>query len=204
MTVFSHLSERGFSNAFVIASAGEAVVVDPGSFDRHMLLIIEENRLRIRSVLLTHWHRSHVEGLRTMRRIYDFDTYSYLPGNTELRCREVREGSTVPVGGIEAQCLETPGHSVDSVCYRIGDCLFTGDTLMAGEIGSTAEPKLRHRLIESIWSRILCWPEDTLIFAGHGPPSRVGVERMFNPYLVCGWGSAGSPDTRGTGAEGEP
>jgi len=186
MTVISHLSVRGFSNAFVIASSGEAVVVDPGSFDRHLLLAIEDNQLHVRSVLLTHWHRSHVEGLRTMRRVYDFDIYSYFPGNAKWGSTVIRDGSAVPFGGIEAVCLETPGHSVDSVCFRVGGCLFTGDTLMAGEIGSTADRKLRRQLVDSIWTKLLCWPDDTLIFAGHGPPSRVGVERRFNPNLDCG------------------
>ena len=200
MTVISHLSVQGFSNAFVVASGTEAVVVDPGSFDRHLLRVIEDNKLHVRSVLLTHWHRSHVQGLRTMRRIYDFDIYSFLPGSAELGSREVRDGSTVSFGSDEAVCLETPGHSVDSVCYRVGRCLFTGDTLMAGEIGSTQDRKLRRQLIDSIWSKILCWPDDTLIFAGHGPPTRVGIEKRFNPHLACAPSSGG--DAGSVGAAG--
>jgi glyoxylase-like metal-dependent hydrolase (beta-lactamase superfamily II) len=186
VTVSSHFSPRGFSNTFLVASEGEALVVDPGTFDRHLLLHIEDNGLRVRSVLLTHWHRSHTDGIRTMSRIYEFSVFSYYPGTSECRCIEVRDGERIPCGAVEAVCLETPGHSEDSVCYRIGDCIFTGDTLMAGEIGSTSGAAQRQQLIASVWSKILCGNEDVLVFPGHGPPTKVGIEKQFNPRLTCG------------------
>jgi hydroxyacylglutathione hydrolase len=186
MTVYSHFSPRGFSNTFLVASDGEALVVDPGTFDRQMLLLIEDNHLRVRGVLLTHWHRSHTDGVRAMGRIYDFEVFSYYPGTSECRCTEVRDGARIPCGSVEALCLETPGHSEDSICYRIGDCLFTGDTLMAGDVGSAPSPKLRRSLVDAVWAKLLCWSDDTLIFAGHGPPTRVGIEKRFNPRLTCG------------------
>ncbi len=186
MTVTSVLSARGFSNTFVVSSEGEALIVDPGSFGRQLLGLIEDRRLRIRAVVLTHGHASHTDGLRTMGRIYRFDAYAYHPEAADHPCSVVRDGTRVPFGSLEAVCLETPGHSVDSVCYRIGDSLFTGDTLMAGEIGSTAGGRERRQLVDSIWNRLLCWPEDTLVFPGHGPPTRVGIERRFSPHLACG------------------
>lgn len=185
MNVYSHFSVGGFSNTFVVTSEGEALVIDPGTFDRQLLLLIEDNHLRVRSVLLTHWHRSHTSGIRTMGRIYDFTVHSYYPGTAECRCSEVRDGDRILCGAVEAMCLETPGHSGDSVSYRVEDCLFTGDTLMAGEIGSTASPADRRALIDGVWGKLMVWGEDTLIFPGHGPPTRVGIERRFNPSLVC-------------------
>jgi glyoxylase-like metal-dependent hydrolase (beta-lactamase superfamily II) len=186
MSIESHLSVRGFSNTFVISSEGEALIVDPGSFDRRLLGLIEEPGLRVRGVVLTHEHASHTDGLRTMSRIYTFDSYAYYPQAAGFPCTVVREGTRIPFGALEAVCLETPGHSADSVCYRIGDNLFTGDTLMAGEIGSTAGGRERHQILDSIWAKLLCWPEDTLIFPGHGPPTRVEIERRFNPHLALG------------------
>jgi hydroxyacylglutathione hydrolase len=181
-----HYSVRGFSNTYLVASEGEALVVDPGSFDRQLLGLIEDNRLRITAVLLTHWHQSHTDGLRTMGRIYDFTVHSFYPGTRECPCTEIRDGDRIPCGALEAVCIETPGHSKDSLTFRIEDSLFTGDTLMAGEIGSTASPAEKRLLVDTIWSRILPWPEDTLIFPGHGPPTRVGIEKRFNPSLACG------------------
>ena len=102
MTIHSHFSLRGFSNTFVIASQGEAVVIDPGTFDRQLLLLIEGNHLRIRSVLLTHWHKSHVDGIRTMGRIYEFSVYSFSSGTPGRPSIEVRDGSRVAWGAEEA------------------------------------------------------------------------------------------------------
>lgn len=185
MNLYFHYSVRGFSNTFLVASQGEALVIDPGSFDRQLLGLIEDNRLRVTGVLLTHWHRSHTDGLRTMGRIYDFASYSFYPGTSACRCTELRDGDRVPFGSMEAVCIETPGHSRDSLTFRAGGCLFTGDTLMAGEIGSTAGAAERRCLLHSIWRKILPWPEDTLIFPGHGPPTRVGIEKRFSPSLAC-------------------
>ena len=188
MNVAWQLSPRGFSNTYIVSDATEAVVIDPGNFDRNTLLYIEERHLRVKAVLLTHRHASHTEGLRTMRRIWDLDAYARDPGDGGLVSEEVHDGTRIAVGGLEVLCLETPGHSVDSVCYRIGECLFTGDTLMAGEIGSTADGALRRALVDAIWVKLLVWPEDSPIFPGHGPPTRVSVERRFNPHLALGLG----------------
>jgi len=186
VNLLCHLTATGFSNTYVVHDGPDAVVVDPGGLDRQLLLHIEGRRLRLRAVLLTHRHPSHTDGLRAMRRIWEFEVWARDPGYGQMSSREARDGQRLDFGSIEVLCLEVPGHSPDSLCFRIGDWLFTGDTLMAGEIGSTRDGLLRRVLVDSIWSRLLVWPDDTPVFAGHGPPTRVGVERRFNPYLVCG------------------
>ena len=61
--------------------------------------------------------------------------------------------------------------------------LFTGDTLNAGGIGRTRDGYGRGLLLSSVRKRILPPGDDVLVFPGHGPPTRVGLERAFNPYL---------------------
>ena len=187
MKLCSLVSRKGFSNTFILSEKprGAALVLDPGFFDEQMLQLIEGGGLRVSAVLLTHCHRSHVDGLRTMARIYQFELYCYLPRFMEHRCEPVRDGARAVIAGLEVLCLHTPGHSADSVSYKIGRALFTGDTLMAGEIGSTSDPQQRRVLLDSIWAKILSWPADTLIFPGHGPPTTVGLEKRFNPALAC-------------------
>ena len=65
----------------------------------------------------------------------------------------------------------------------IGTMVFTGDALTAGGIGQTRSGYARGVLLSSIRRQILSLPDSTIVFPGHGPPSTVGAERLYNPYL---------------------
>ena len=80
------------------------------------------------------------------------------------------------------ECIEVPGHSSDSLVYRIGDKFFTGDVLKAGGIGGTPNRYAQALLIHAIETRLLVYPEGK-VFPGHGPPSTLEAERRFNPFL---------------------
>ncbi|HTX73381.1 MAG TPA: MBL fold metallo-hydrolase, partial [Rectinemataceae bacterium] len=71
----------------------------------------------------------------------------------------------------------------DSIVYRVGSFLFTGDALHAGIIGRTLSPFNTATLAERLQARILDQADDSLILPGHGPPSTVGTERRFNVGL---------------------
>ena len=71
-------------------------------------------------------------------------------------------------------------HSSDSIVYKVDKLLFTGDALEAGMIGHTLSRYGNALLREGIDRRILSQSEDCLILPGHGPPSTVGAERLYN------------------------
>jgi len=83
-----------------------------------------------------------------------------------------------------------PGHSPGGIGLgrrAVGDeppVLFTGDALFADSIGRTDFPGADHtRLITGIRERILTWPDETVVYPGHGPATTIGHERRTNPYL---------------------
>ena len=81
---------------------------------------------------------------------------------------------------------ETPGHSPGSVSYyfKSGNFVVSGDALFAGGIGRTDLPGGNQaQLLESIESKLLSLPEDTLVLSGHGPETTVGHEMDQNPFL---------------------
>jgi glyoxylase-like metal-dependent hydrolase (beta-lactamase superfamily II) len=85
--------------------------------------------------------------------------------------------------------LHTPGHSPGGVCLAIGrdgDArreLFAGDTLFAGSIGRTDLPGGDYDvLLRSIRTVLFAFPDDTVVHAGHGPDTTIGVERRTNPF----------------------
>jgi glyoxylase-like metal-dependent hydrolase (beta-lactamase superfamily II) len=180
------LSSVGFSNSYLLGprAGGDALLVDPGEFGTAMLQAIESNSLRLRWILVTHAHRAHVGGIRGLLRVYDAVIYCNQPSVLEEPARHVQDGDRLELGAIAVEVIELPGHSIDSLCFRVGGMLFTGDALSAGGIGRTRDANARSLLQTGIRRRVLGLPDDTLLFPGHGPPSRVGIERRFNPHLA--------------------
>ena len=186
MKFFCHFGLASFSNAYILGpdGGGDAVVVDPGVFDETLLNMIEHNGLYIRHVLVTHGHDAHTKGIPTLLRIYDAKIYSY--GRIRLDCDTmiVREGTELRLGEFDFSVLETPGHTIDSVVYLTDRFLFTGDTLYAGSVGKTPDAYSQSLQLQSIQQKILTLDGEIFVFPGHGPPSKVGIERQLNPDLT--------------------
>ena len=182
---FSFFSSVGFSHSYLIGpdGGGDAVLIDPSVFDAPVLQAIESNRLRLRAILVTHAHEAHVRAIRAILKVYRVDIYSNQPSALEVPAHHVQQGDTLSLGGLRIDVLETPGHSIDSVCFHTADMVFTGDTLHAGGIGPTRDGYGRTLLLASIREKLLPLDDRTLLYSGHGPPSRIGVERKHNPYL---------------------
>jgi hydroxyacylglutathione hydrolase len=181
----SLFSAPGFSNAYLLGpdGGGDAVLVDPGEFDAAMLVAIEGNRLRVRWVLVTHAHEAHLKGIRGLRRVYELEVWCNQPSVLDFPAHHLHDGDHLALGSFAVEVLEVPGHTLDSLCYRVSGCVFTGDTLYAGSIGRTRDGYARGLLLEGIRRKLLTLPDSTLVFPGHGPPSTIGVERRFNPLL---------------------
>ena len=185
MKFFSFFSPVGFSNSYLMGpdGGGDALLIDPGVFGTPLLQAVEGNGLYVRAILLTHSHQSHALAVRSLLKVYRATVYANQPSVLDFPARHVGDGDEVPAGDLCVRVLETPGHSIDSVCFLAGSMLFTGDTLSAGGIGRTRTGYARGVLLSSIRRRLLGLPDSTLVFPGHGPPSRVGIERSHNPYL---------------------
>jgi len=93
----------------------------------------------------------------------------------------VNDGDRLPFGDFELEVITTPGHSPGSLCFKVGNHLFTGDTLLAGNLGRTDLPDVDlSKQLVSVLSRLLTLPENTVIYPGHGPTTTVGQERREN------------------------
>ncbi len=105
----------------------------------------------------------------------------------------LKDGEELKVGSMKFSVLHTPGHSPGSVCLRleqnqalgIHETLFSGDTLFQGSVGRTdlwgADGD---QMFRSIRQRILTLDGDIRVCPGHGPDTRVGVEKASNPFLT--------------------
>jgi glyoxylase-like metal-dependent hydrolase (beta-lactamase superfamily II) len=80
--------------------------------------------------------------------------------------------------------LHTPGHTCGSVCYIIGDCIFTGDTLFEGTIGRTDFPTGDNNALMLSLGKLKELRGDYKIYAGHGLATTLGREKRINPYML--------------------
>lgn len=185
MKFFSLFSSTGMSNSYLIGpdTGGDAILVDPGVFDAPLLQAVEGNRLSVRWILVTHAHNAHVNGIRSLLKVYDAAIYANQPSILDFPASHVEEGNLLSLGGFHVRVLETPGHSIDSVSFFLGHMLFTGDLLSAGAIGTTRDGYARGLLLATVRRKLLPLGDEVLVFPGHGPPSKIGIEKLYNPFL---------------------
>jgi glyoxylase-like metal-dependent hydrolase (beta-lactamase superfamily II) len=122
------------TNTWVVSSDGEAVVIDPGPvIDAHAAAVAEAlGGLSVVAVLVTHTHPDHAPAANPLARRLGAPAIGFDAGPEFVPDRRINDGETVPFGAISASCVTTPGHTRDSVSYRIGDALFSGDHIMGG------------------------------------------------------------------------
>jgi glyoxylase-like metal-dependent hydrolase (beta-lactamase superfamily II) len=99
--------------------------------------------------------------------------------------RELVDGETLQLAGLELRVDATPGHTRGSVTFTSGEEFFSGDLLFAGSIGRTDLPGGSHeQMLASLAAVPLALPDETVVRPGHGPDTTIGRERATNPFLV--------------------
>jgi glyoxylase-like metal-dependent hydrolase (beta-lactamase superfamily II) len=189
MNIISHYCPQGFGNCYLLGtqnertnkhSPKEAILVDPGDIDSTILNCIEHNHYHLKGILITHNHLNHVRGLRTIMRIYQTEIYAAQQNIFEYKTNTVHDGDIVNIGSFTVEVISVPGHSADSVIYKIKHFLFTGDALSAGMMGSTPSPYSAMRQITIIQNKIFSLQGNFVVFPGHGPPTSLKSERNNN------------------------
>ena len=181
----------------------EAAVIDPGASGQKIADRLAQNGLMLRMILLTHAHFDHILAVhdvleatgaqfvcpeadtwllsrdnmgqfRSLARSYVQDTPDILAG----------EGTAVTFGGLTAAYMSTPGHTPGSSVIKIGDCLFTGDTLFRHECGRCdLEGGDFSAMLRSL-KRLSELEGDYKVLPGHEGISTLDEERAANPYML--------------------
>ena len=185
MKVFTIYNTKGYINTYLIGpeKGGDAIIIDPGQTDLHLLDLIENNNYYLKSIFVTHAHETHIKGIKTLLKIYEADIYSKTAVIFEKETVTIKDGDKLKLSGYDIEVIDIPGHSDDSIVFKIKNMLFTGDVLSAGLIGSTTNSESKKILQKGIIRKIFSIKDDMLIFPGHGAPTTLDVEKKMNPYL---------------------
>ena len=197
------------TNSYVCYSGGEAVLVDASASSPsergEVVRFLEEQGLTVRHLLLTHAHFDHIVGCAFFGRKYSLQWHAHPDCTPMLRFAGIqgafvgmrvekpplpvlplREGNRIALGSAVLKVLYTPGHAPGSVCFydREAGVVLVGDVLFNGSIGRYDLPGGNlATLMQSIYQKLLVLPDETVVYAGHGPPTTIGQERAHNPFL---------------------
>lgn len=199
-------------NCYVVSDeTNAAVIIDDGAYypgeAEAINEYVQKQNLRLVRSLATHAHFDHVWGTMNLYETYglktDFHTddvalYDDFEGQMQMFFRRnlplrpapagilLHEGDRIPFGNHELQVIATPGHTPGGICLHCAaeQVLFSGDSLFRGSVGRTDFPGGDHQmLLDSIKSKLLTLPDETVVYPGHGPATTIKNERETNPYL---------------------
>jgi glyoxylase-like metal-dependent hydrolase (beta-lactamase superfamily II) len=162
----------------------EALIIDPGNADQELIDLIEKNDYKLLGVLITHDHKNHVHGLRTLMRIYgETDIYAINHKVQDHKSIMVKDGDAFNIGSFPVEVFSIPGHSSDSAVFKITNMIFSGDALSAGLVGTTASSYGAQIQLNALRTKIFSLPGNFVVLPGHGPPSTLEAERQFNASI---------------------
>ena len=185
----------------------DALVVDPGLDPDAILAFLEERELDVAAILGTHGHADHIAGNEALKGRYprapliigagDAPMLSDADLNLSARFgmpmvsppadRLVQEGDVLEFAGIRLEVLEIPGHSPGHVVFLLRDApilVFGGDVLFRGGVGRCDFPGGSMALLEAgIREKLYTLADDTVVYPGHGPVTKVGHEKRTNPFV---------------------
>jgi glyoxylase-like metal-dependent hydrolase (beta-lactamase superfamily II) len=185
---------QNFCELLYCPETGEAAVVDPAFEVDRLLRLAKEHKLTISSVLVTHTHHDHIEGVADMvtatgARVFVHPNEAH---KVQPLCQEitlVADLMDIAIGKRGVRVLETFGHTNGGVCYLADGYLVAGDVLFVGGCGRSDFPGGSTAALWQSLNRLMALPEETIVYPGHNYgstlTSSMGREILENPYLRC-------------------
>lgn len=183
--------------------SGLMAIIDPGDDWERILHQVKKAEGEVKYILLTHGHYDHTTAVpELVKALPGVQVYIHqadangagsqlFPLAAQVKdLNNYDEGDTLTLGSLTIEVLHTPGHSKGSVTLKVGDVLFTGDTLFCGSCGRT---DLRGGSYEEIMESLKRLGElegDFHVCPGHDRTSTLERERKYNPFLLEAMGKA--------------
>ena len=192
------------TNCYIIfdEKSKEIMCIDPAG-DAPELSYMIQNILKgnLKYIYLTHCHGDHIGGVAELKDrcggkilIHRDDAQGLNDKNINLSGiidipeitleadSRVDDGDSIHLGNLEFKVIHTPGHTMGSSSLYCDKekCLFSGDTIFSGTWGRTDLPtSSREDIMKSITEKLIKLPDDTIVYPGHGKPTRIGDEKII-------------------------
>lgn len=191
----------GETNCYIVTDEKkkEAIVIDPAGNVPKIIEILNNLDTKLKYIYLTHCHADHINGVNELKNNKGGKVLIHRNGRENLKngtpilsdyigipplnVKEdliVDDEDILHVGDIEFKVIYTPGHTNDGTslyCEKEG-MLFSGDTLFKGAWGRVDLPTSNFDdIMNSIIKKLLILPDETIVYPGHGRPTRIGDEK---------------------------
>ena len=174
--------------SYLVSSDGIAAVIDP---QRDVDIYVDaaaQKGLKIEHIIETHLHADFVSGHHELAERTGARIYLGAGSGATFPHTAVKDGDSIQFGNCRFDFMQTPGHTLESVCIVMTDlgapgrprAVFTGDTLFVGDVGrpdlsgNHTPQELAAMLYISLHEKLLTLPDDTEIFPAHGAGSLCG------------------------------
>ena len=152
-----------------------AALIDPelSQMERYQALAAQHG-VRIRYLIDTHTHADHFSATRELAARLQLPIVMHHSTPAPFVNLRMGDGESIVLGQLRIQVMHTPGHTRDSMCLRVEDRLFTGDTLLIGATGRTDLPTGDpEALYDSLFNRILRLDGGTIVHPAHEYKNRI-------------------------------
>jgi len=198
-------------NTYLVADdqTSEAVVFDPGCYEQiekeTLSRFLDDNKLTLKAVWLTHAHLDHVFGCAYLKRTYGVKVYMHqkeqvilndTPGRAAmygLRGFEpfeidgyLKENETLMLGNLSFDIRFVPGHAPGHIAFvnHADRYVIGGDVLFRASVGRTDFPYCSAAdLKKSITEQLYSLPDDFAVYPGHMESTTIGYEKKYNPFV---------------------
>ncbi len=179
--------------SYLIGSNGEAAVIDPQRDVEIYLKAARRLGLRIKHIFETHLHADFVSGHLELASRTGANIYLGAAAKASFPHVAVRHGDRIACGDVEFEILETPGHTLESICILLQQdgeptAVFTGDTLFVGDVGrpdlapDLTPQELAGMLYDSLHEKLMRLPGEVKVYPAHGAGSLCGKQMSTDQF----------------------
>ncbi len=176
------------SNGYVlyVREGGSCFIIDPGYDPKVFLVYIRDMKLDLKGIILTHHHYDHTGAVDRIKNETGCPVYLHRE-DCDMYGNQVdvymEDSDIIDLDGVQLEVIHTPGHTRGSVCIFDGKdrVCFTGDTIFNVDLGRTdLEDGSEEQMVRSITEIIDRWPNDIMIYPGHGDGCTMKKVRKIN------------------------
>lgn len=187
------------TNCYILIDEAEkkAAVIDPGAEADRVLAEVKGLDAQVEYILLTHGHYDHIGGVAQLHEalpqtkvyLHRADSrgtgFHVVPLADQVEdLQYYDDGDTLALGSLTIHVIHTPGHTPGGVTLRVGDALFTGDTLFAGSMGRSDFPGGNTQQLFASLKKLAQLEGDYHVLPGHDRTTTLEQERRSNVFML--------------------